>query len=200
MDEQDQQSQSELNSQQQQQHQQNNDIIFKWSSPPIMNTSSEACIKTMSHKAEMPIILSGWLYKMRRRRNQTLLFTPNWNKRWVVIQNDSLSWRHSKSSEVAGSIDLRHVESIHKVQCLKKKRSVPWNDKKEDVDRIFVIKSKKRALCLMTIGSHEGCDKWIRALELQLNLMNGGTFSGPRNEKNRRKSNGLGDKDKYDVS
>ncbi len=189
MDKQDQQSQSQ---------QQNNDIIFEWSSPSIMNTSSEVCIKSMSHKAEMPIILSGWLYKMRRRRKHTLFLTPNWSKRWVVIQNDSLSWRHSKSSEVAGSIDLRHVESIHKVQCLKKKR--PWGDNKEDVDRIFVIKSKKRALCLMTIGSQDGCDKWIRALELQLNLMNGGTFSGPRTEKNRRKSNGLGDKDKYDVS
>ena len=124
---------------------------------------------------------------------------PTWDKRWVLIQNEAISWRHSKKSEVAGSIELSNIESIHKVKSLKcqeNKGPTKQGNEKADV-RVFVLKSKKRTLCLMT-GKGENCDKWVRAIQLQLDLRNGGTFSGPKNEKNQRKKTGSGNK--YDVS
>lgn len=136
-----------------------------------------------------------------RRKNS--FFTPTWDKRWVVIQNDSISWRHSKTCAVAGSIDISHLESIHKVKAIKKlAKDEEVNDKSinkqfNDNDRILVLKSKKRILCLMTSNGKE-CDKWNRSIQLQMDLRSGGTFSGPQNEKNRRKSNG--GRDKYEVS
>jgi hypothetical protein len=174
------------------------DIIFKWSSPPNMN-SSEVCITSMSHTKQTPIIMTGWLYKMRKNNK---FYTPTWDKRWVVIQNDSISWRHSKTSEVTGSIDFSQVENVYKIHSLKKNKKEDNSEqintnKSDNCDRIFVVKSRKRTLCLMT-GKEERCDKWIRSIQLQLDLRNGGTFSGPRNEKNRRRSNGGGDK--YEVS
>ena len=185
-----------------------NTVVYKWSSPPNMNYT-EACITTQPQRIETPIIVSGWLYKMRQK---SMPFTPNWDKRWVVIQNDSISWRHSKGSEVAGSIELTHIENVYKVKTLTKKNKNNKNRSKagnevssakdesehnDNVDRVFVISSKKRVLCLMGIKG-DNCDKWIRGIQLQLDLRNGGTCSGPKSEKNRRKSNGGGDK--YDVS
>ena len=175
-----------------------NDVIFKWPSDTNMN-SSEVCLTALPHTQKAPIVISGWLYKMRRRSK---IFTP-WDKRWVVIQNDSISWRHSKTSEVAGSIDLAHVDKIYKIRSLKKKKKKKKdgtenkNNRNDNTDRIFVLKSRQRTLCLMT-RKEEGCDKWVRAVQLQLDLRNGGTFSGPKHEKNERKS--IRGRDKYEVS
>lgn len=171
-----------------------NEVIFKWSSHQNMN-SSEACLAVLPHTKKTPTVISGWLYKMRRKSN---IFAPTWDKRWVVIQNDSISWRHSKTSEVAGSIDLSRVDKIYKIRSLKKKEKGgrdKKNNRHDNPDRIFVLNSRQRTLCLKT-RKEEGCDKWVRSIQLQLDLRNGGTFSGPKNEKNGRKS--TEGRDKYE--
>jgi len=130
---------------------------------------------------ESPIIISGWLKKLKRRSR---LFLPDWNARWVTVQNDRIFWRHSKHIEVAGLIELEHVTSVYRLNVL---------GNTHDKRHIFVIRSRKRTLCLMTETESE-CEKWVRAIQMQLDLRRGGTSSGPPGVKNRRKSNGGGDR------
>jgi len=118
-----------------------------------------------------PIILSGWLYKMKRKSN----VFGKWGKRWIVIQNESISWRHSKNSEVAGSIDIEHISSVYKVKDLREKRENKNNGGPLDSirgpgqERMFVVKSRKRVLCLMAQTSQD-CDRFVRGIQLQLDL------------------------------
>lgn len=59
--------------------------------------------------------------------------------------------------------------------------------------KILIIKTKERNLCLAAQNSDD-CDRWYRAIQMQLDLREGGTVSGPRGTRNRRQSNGGGDK------
>mmetsp|Transcript_14168 Transcript_14168/g.18871 ORF Transcript_14168/g.18871 Transcript_14168/m.18871 type:complete len:159 (+) Transcript_14168:2-478(+) len=135
----------------------------------------------------MPIIhFSGWLKKMKR---SSKMYSYNWNKRYITIENDAIQWRHSQEDECsAGSVELLNIERVYRMRALKSKR-----------DNVFVIKSKQRTLCLMA-NSIKDCDQWIRAIQMQIDLREGGTFSGPRTSRNgRRKSDG-GGSDKFEVS
>ena len=143
-----------------------------------------------------PVLFSGWLHKMKRRasgRGGAVLISQ-WNKRWVTIENDCVLWRHSADvvDQVAGSILLEHILSVYKMRSLRRS-SKGGRNREDEGDVKFVIKSRKRVLCLMAKNS-AGCDKWVRALQLQLDLRSGGTASGPPCNKNRRKSEGGGDK------
>jgi len=144
-------------------------------------------------RIEEPVILSGWLYKMKRK---STVYAGDWNRRWVVIQNEAISWKHSKESTemVAGSIELSNIHRVYRIEPLTNNQRI---NKQSSSNRRkkFVIKSKTRSLCLMA-RSEEECDLWMRALQLQLDLKDGGTSSGPSGTKNRRKSNG--GLDKYD--
>jgi len=174
-----------------------NNTIFQWTSNPNLDSNEACCIATtLHHQSQIPLILSGWLYKMRRKNRG---FSPIWDKRWVVIQNGAVSWRHSKGSEVAGSIELSCVENIHKIKSLRRKKKKNLNDshRKGNGEIMFVLNSRKRTLCLRA-KDDDDCDKWVRAIQLQLDLKSGGTFYGPPSgKKNRRKSIGGGDK--YDI-
>ena len=109
-----------------------------------------------------PIILSGWLYKMKRTSRA---YTGDWNKRWMVIQNGALTRRHSKKKgePVAGSISLSLIHSLYKIEPLDKVG-------KNDQARVLVVKSNKRSLCLMA-RSQDECDLWMRSLKLQLDFL-----------------------------
>jgi hypothetical protein len=128
-----------------------------------------------------PSIISGWL---KKRKQQDNFLLPNWNQRWVSVQNDRILWRHSKDIELAGIVELQHVESVYKVEILE--------DVSSNKGRIFVVKSRKKTICFMAPSESE-CDRWVRCIQLQLDLRNGGTALGPPTVKNRRKSNGGGD-------
>ena len=156
----------------------------------------------MSHHQEQPpsiCILEGSLAKMKR---QPKLLTSRWNKRWIMLTNDALEWRHSTHGDARGRIKLDDVEKIYKLKSLsnktkhdstnsnaaKKRRGSSFNNAK-----ILIIKTKERNLCL-SAQSGEDCDRWYRAIQMQLDLREGGTVSGPRGTRNRRQSNGGGDK------
>lgn len=124
----------------------------------------------MPHENEFaPIILSGWLQKLKRKQK---LMGFNWSSRWCMIQNQAICWRHSKDSECAGSIDLELITSVHKVETLQKKRKnrnlrVDEDEIHNDESKMFVVKSKKRVLCLLAKSARD-CDRWVRGLQFQL--------------------------------
>ena len=167
---------------------QDSGVIFKWSSFATESTRSQAMklseSNTVTHsyknKKSSPTIISGWLYKMKR---QSTVFSADWNKRYVIIQNNALSWKHAKEAEIAGSID---IDKIQKVKMINNEKI----QKKGDHSRSFVVKTSHRTLCLMANNQSE-CEKWVRVIQMQLDLKSGGTSSGPSGKKNRRRSNGL---------
>lgn len=138
-------------------------------------------------------ILEGSMAKMKRHPK---LLTSRWNKRWVILTNDALEWRrHSKHGDARGRIKLDDVEKIYKLKshstnsnaAMKRRGSSSSNAK------ILIVKTKERSLCLSAQSSKD-CDRWCRAIQMQLDLRGGGTVSGPRGTRNRRQSNGGGDK------
>lgn len=143
--------------------------------------------KDYNGTARSPVVIAGWLEKMKRAPK---LLTTQWNKRWVTVQDDSIQWRHSKSEvPAAGRIKLEDVDMVYKLNALKP--SNRFNGRRNST--ILIVKSKKRNLCLMARSS-EDCDRWVRAIQMQLDLRDGGTVSGPKCRRNRRSSNGGGDK------
>ena len=145
-------------------------------------------------------ITCGWLGKMKRHPR---LLSSNWNKRWIVLSSDALEWRHAKDSEASGSIKLGDVEKVYKLNSLRN-TAAKGSAKTASNDTVLIVKTAERNLCLAARSSEE-CDRWFRAIQMQLDLREGGTVSGPRprrlaavSARNRRLSNGGGDK--YTVS
>ena len=158
-----------------------------------------------SNNVKSPIIMSGWLQKMKRRARGN--YSTDWNKRWITIQNQAISWRHSKDSDVvSGSIDIQYITDVYKIPALNKKKRKKTSKKnnsliknEESDSKVFMIKSsrKRRVLCLMAKNEGE-CEKWVRAIQIQLDLRDGGTSLGPPSSnaiRNKPKGNG----DRYDV-
>jgi len=118
----------------------------------------------------------------------------------VVLSNDALEWYHSKDGEVRGCIKLDDVEKVYKLKSLGNTKytssSARGNANKNNAT-VLIVKTTERNLCLAA-KSREDCDRWHRAVLMQLDLREGGTVSGPRGTRNRRRSNGGGDK--YKVS
>ena len=138
-------------------------------------------------------ILEGSMAKMKRHPK---LLTGRWNKRWIMLTDDALEWRHSKDGYARGRIKLDEVEKIYKLKSLsnktaKKKRRGRGSSSNDAT--ILIVKTKEKNLCL-SAQSGEDCDRWYRAIQMQLDLREGGTVSGPRGTRNRRRSNGGGDK------
>mmetsp|Transcript_63400 Transcript_63400/g.76222 ORF Transcript_63400/g.76222 Transcript_63400/m.76222 type:complete len:203 (+) Transcript_63400:53-661(+) len=152
------------------------------------------------------VSISGWLKKKKRK---THIYSTNWSRRWFTVENDIIFWRHrqpplhmlhDKTKEYgrirpstttkaphAGFIDLNDVKEIYKLKTL---------NIRKDIDAIFIVKSKTRDLCLMA-DSIQTRDRWVRGLQMLIDLKSGGTSSGPKGAKNRRLSNGGGDKYTY---
>ena len=140
-----------------------------------------------------PVIIAGWLGKMKRAPK----LLTRWNKRWVTIQDGAIQWRHSKDQDpAAGEIKLENVDRAYKLNALKQNNrfnSSSNSNSSNNNNTVLIVRSKKRNLCLMA-RSNEDCDRWVRAIQMQLDLRDGGTVSGPRCTRNRRSSNGGGDK------
>lgn len=98
--------------------------------------------------------------------------------------NHSISLRHSKTNDVAGSIHLADMTSVYKLNEIRKKRDSSGDGRKKSNERqgqsqgqsqglgegrMFVIKSSKQSLCLMA-KCQEECDRWVRGIQLQLDL------------------------------
>ena len=172
-----------------------NEIIFKWSSfaedtnksKRVITGSSDVTYSLKSQKTS-PVIISGWLQKMKRQSN---VFAADWNKRFVIIQNNALSWKHSEDSEITGSINLNEIQELRLINYDK-------YQKNREQPKSFVLKTSKRALCLMA-SSQSDCEKWVRVIQMQLDLNSGGTSSGPSGKKNRRRSTGGKKLDKFEV-
>ena len=139
--------------------------------------------------AESSILISGWLYKQKHSKPKIGF---KWNKRWFLIESGCLSWYHRKKGSVdkkifpSGCIRLDDILRVYKIAKVTEKEL-----------NVFVVKSKKRSLCLSTKTSGD-CDKWVKAIQMQMDLRSGGTVSGPKSAKNSRVSNGGGDN--LDVS
>ena len=127
-----------------------------------------------------PILLSGWLNK---KKSVSRLYKPNWNRRWMSIENDMLCWRHSESKK---NFNCLKLNDIHKVYAVGKLRS----GKKVNM---FVVKASRRIICLMAKNKHD-CMRWVRAIQMQLDLSLGGTSSGPKSVKNSKRTKYSGDK------
>ena len=132
--------------------------------------------------------ISGWLLK--RKRSKTVIGFK-WNKRWFSIESGCLVWylgkrRSSKTSFPSGSIPLDDIQQVYKLNTVTEKE-----------EHVVIIKARKQSLCLASKRDGD-CDKWVRMIQMQLDLMSGGTVSGPKSSKNRRLSNGGGDN--LDVS
>lgn len=134
------------------------------------------------------VLIKGWLHKRKRSKK---VITSQWSRRWFTFENDVICWyfgerRDSRNNFPSGTIKLDDIHQVYKLNAITEKN-----------DNIFVIKSTRRSLCLMTKTSGE-CDRWLRTIQMQLDLRAGGTVSGPKSSKNRRISNGGGDN--FDVS
>lgn len=139
-------------------------------------------------KTKPNVLISGWILK-RKRSKSVIGF--KWNKRWFAVESDNLVWylgkrRSSKTSFPSGSIPLDEIQQIYKLNTVTEKEQ-----------HVFVVKARKQSLCLGAKSSGD-CDKWVRLIQMQLDLRSGGTVSGPKSAKNRRVSNGGGDN--LDVS
>ena len=132
---------------------------------------------------DAPLAISGWLYKMKRNQK---LFLPDWNSRFFTIQESYLVWYHGQGSAIAksGCIPLSEITKVSKIKDA--------DDPKKPSSNFFV-KSKKRSLFLRADQASD-CDKWVRVIQMQIDLLTGGTSSGPASTKNYRKSNGGGNK------
>jgi len=118
------------------------------------------------------------------KRNQKL-FLPDWNSRFFTIQEGHLVWFHGEGVhfEKSGNICLTDISKVSKIR----------DQENPKASCNFFIKSKKRSLFLRTEQVSD-CDRWVRVLQMQIDLQTGGTSSGPVSTKNYRKSNGSGDK------
>lgn len=139
---------------------------------------------------------------MAKMKRHPKLLTSRWNKRWIILTNDALEWRHSRHGDARGRIKLDDVGKIYKLKSLSNKTKHGSTNSNAAKKRkgtssnnatILIVKTKERNLCLSAQGG-EDCDRWYRAIQMQLDLREGGTVSGPRGTRNRRQSNGGGDK------
>lgn len=122
--------------------------------------------------------------------------------------NHSISLRHSKTNDVAGSIHLADMTSVYKLNEIRKKRDSSGDGRKKSNERqgqsqgqsqglgegrMFVIKSSKQSLCLMA-KCQEECDRWVRGIQLQLDLEKKKKKNQEKSSSNRRSSGNKFDK------
>ena len=124
------------------------------------------------------VIASGWL---KKKKQSSSIPGSKWNNRWLALEKDALCWylgcrRGPKNNFPSGRILLSDIERVYRLAVVKEKHK-----------NILVIRSKYRALCLKAKTSGD-CERWIRSVQIQLDLRSGGTVSGPKSRKNSRAS------------
>ncbi|GMI34042.1 hypothetical protein TeGR_g5619, partial [Tetraparma gracilis] len=93
-----------------------------------------------------------------------------------------------ETTQQAGSVK---VSDIKKVSMIKPKAS-PGGAPPEAATT-FVVKASSRSLFLKA-DTPADCSRWVRCMQMQMDLRSGGTAAGPKCKKNQRESNGGGDK------
>ncbi|GMI32972.1 hypothetical protein TrCOL_g2968 [Triparma columacea] len=134
-----------------------------------------------------PIIISGWLWKLKR--NPQAMSISDWNKRFFTIEGDYMYWHKTKGSERSGKVKISDIKSV-KIVSNSRPITLP---PKEDKNPTFLVKARERTLFLRSDRAKD-VDRWVRMIQMQCDLRNGGTSQGPKCEKNQKKSNGGGDK------
>ncbi|GMH48196.1 hypothetical protein TL16_g00234 [Triparma laevis f. inornata] len=123
------------------------------------------------------ITTEGFLFKMKR--SAQVIKLSDWNRRYFTIEGDYLCWRHANDrSKPSGSVkisDIKGIKTIKQNKCA------------------FVVKAGERTLYLRSETAGDA-DRWVRSIQMQVDLRTGGTSQGPKGEKNQRRSNGGMDK------
>mmetsp|Transcript_21563 Transcript_21563/g.32954 ORF Transcript_21563/g.32954 Transcript_21563/m.32954 type:complete len:290 (+) Transcript_21563:3895-4764(+) len=122
------------------------------------------------------VITSGWL---KKKKQSSSIPGSKWNSRWFALEKDAFCWylgcrRSPKNNCPSGRILLSDIERVYRLAVVKEKHK-----------NILIIRSKYRALCLKAKTSGD-CERWIRSIQIQLDLRSGGTVSGPKSRKNSR--------------
>jgi len=121
-----------------------------------------------------PIILQGWLHKMKR--NKKSLQLSDWNRRYFKVQSGNLSWaRTSTQNPPSGVIPLLTITKLKLFE------------KGDQGTHSFVLACDERSMLLRGDTATE-VDKWVRGLQLQMDLLRGGSAQGPPCSKNQGKS------------
>lgn len=112
-------------------------------------------------------------------RSAQVIKLSDWNRRYFTIEGDYLCWRHANDrSKPSGSVkisDIKGIKTIKQNKCA------------------FVVKAGERTLYLRSETAGDA-DRWVRSIQMQVDLRTGGTSQGPKGEKNQRRSNGGMDK------
>lgn len=143
----------------------------------------------MNCEEESRVVIAGWLSKMKRIPS----FLTQWDKRWMTIENGALNWRQEKADCTAGCLALDSSSSVYTVKL---SRSNPL--RLANSNSIFMVKSKKRNLRLKA-RSREDCDRWVRVIQMQIDLQAGRAASRNPSPKKRHLKNSC-DTNKFEVS
>eukprot|EP00518_Triparma_eleuthera_P016662 CAMPEP_0197553046 /NCGR_PEP_ID=MMETSP1320-20131121/8000_1 /TAXON_ID=91990 /ORGANISM="Bolidomonas sp., Strain RCC2347" /LENGTH=208 /DNA_ID=CAMNT_0043113759 /DNA_START=128 /DNA_END=751 /DNA_ORIENTATION=- len=136
---------------------------------------------TSKQPQDSVVTTDGWLYKMKR--SSQVISLSDWNKRYFTIEGDYLCWRHDKGGSPSGSVKISDIKSI---------KSIKQNK------TAFVVKAGERTLYLRSESASDA-DRWVRSIQLQVDLRTGGTSQGPKGAKNHRTTNGGGDKYEFMI-
>ncbi|CAN0074400.1 unnamed protein product [Ectocarpus sp. 12 AP-2014] len=122
--------------------------------------------------SKTPIIICGWLLKMKREHRK---FRSTWNRRWFTVEDGAFNWYKTSSSDVCGRLSLLYIQSVRRYVGT------------EHGSYTFVVHATDREMLLRADSANDE-SRWIRGLNLQTDLVHGGTFQGPPSAKNRRRT------------
>jgi len=105
---------------------------------------------------------SGYLWKMKKIKKTVV---PQWAKRWYSIEGRHLRWYNSPTSELSGEIELADVSGVSRFESGEKGVFS------------FMVACPDRNLLLRASSAAE-MKMWVRALQMQANLANGGNGMG----------------------
>jgi hypothetical protein len=127
-----------------------------------------------------PAATSGYLNK---KKNYTKLRATKWNRRFFSIEEGNLNWRNIPCSRIKGSIDLCDDFTVQKVT---KNRKTGQGKENESCHNggMFVVTSNQRKFFLETETS-EDCDRWVKSIQLYLEVRARGRQTNAVTESNR---------------
>lgn len=108
------------------------------------------------------VVISGYLYKMKKEPRNVF---QQWTRRHFSVEDFCLKWRGSPDARESGSIPLSVISAVRNFESGTKGAFS------------FIVESDRRTLLLRTDSAGEK-DKWIRALEMQIDLVKGGSGEG----------------------
>ena len=138
------------------------------------------------------VVLSGNLWKMKRQPRNIF---QQWNNRYFTIENFCLKWRSGPEKIESGSIPLSHISEVRSFESggkgahryVSNKAMHMHSHQPHGILMIymyvwtslfsFIVDSKERSL-LLRAESESDKIRWIKALEMQIDLSKGGDGDG----------------------